>query len=115
MDNKPQQSEILNLRERFIAFAKFAKSYQSPRSVEDAWDLWVQKIFTDTASRCDLIERLQCGAGLNIDSVLYGLPELLRYKKMVSNQLLHDHSCEIDMIEQILEQIDNNIKAIIGI
>jgi hypothetical protein len=42
-DKKLQISDVSKHREQFIAFAKFAKSYQSNRKVEKAWEQWVQK------------------------------------------------------------------------
>ena len=36
-------SDVSKQREQFIAFAKFAKSYQSSRKVEKAWEQWIQK------------------------------------------------------------------------
>ena len=36
-------SDVSKQREQFIAFAKFAKSYQSNRKVEKAWEQWIQK------------------------------------------------------------------------
>lgn len=42
-DKKLHISDIKKQREHFIAFAKFAKSYQSPRKVEQAWEWWLKK------------------------------------------------------------------------
>lgn len=36
-------SQIKKQREDFINFANFAKSYQSPPKVNDAWELWIEK------------------------------------------------------------------------
>ena len=36
-------ADVSKQREQFIAFAKFAKSYQSSRKVEKAWEQWIQK------------------------------------------------------------------------
>ena len=36
-------SDVSKQHEQFIAFAKFAKSYQSNRKVEKAWEQWLQK------------------------------------------------------------------------
>ena len=42
-DKKLHISDVSKQREQFIAFAKFAKSYQSSRKVEKAWEQWIQK------------------------------------------------------------------------
>jgi hypothetical protein len=40
VDKKLHISDVSKQRELFIAFAKFAKSYQSSRKVEKAWEQW---------------------------------------------------------------------------
>ena len=42
-DNKMNISDVSKQREYFIAFAKFAKSYQSSRKVEHDRVQWIQK------------------------------------------------------------------------
>ena len=42
-DKKMNISDVSKQREYFIAFAKFAKCYQSSRKVEHAWIQWIQK------------------------------------------------------------------------
>ena len=42
-DKKLHISDVSKQREQFIAFAKFAKSYQSNRKVEKAWEQWIKK------------------------------------------------------------------------